>query len=323
MTSANGTKTTLGYDQANHLTSISGGTSYTYDGDGLRMSKTVSGTTTRFAWDESGSLPLLLQDGDAYYIYGPGGQPIEQITGDNPTYLLQDQQGSTRLLTDGSGNVVGTYSYDAWGNVTDHMGAATTNLQYNGQYTDAETGFQYLRARYYDPATGQFLTVDPAVSETLAPYSYTNDDPLNYGDASGLRLAEDPSGIATTVIDTNNAAIDMINTAAAGIGTPIVCALGSGGQCYAATQETVKRVSQLKKDVPRVALDYLQLPLKFPLIFIPRQLVEPYQTAPVEASISLPYGYGKSGSAEPVMVGGHIRPITPLCELAPVEQQHL
>lgn len=182
-----GTTTTLTYDQANRLLSVSGGISYTYDGDGLRMSKTVGGTTTQFSWDESSDLPLLLQDGSTYYIYGENGQPIEQITGSTPTYLLGDQQGSTRMLLSESGSVVGTYTYDAWGNVTTHTGT-TTNLQYDGQYTDAETGYQYLRARYYDPSTGQFLTRDPAAPVTRAPYSYAGDVPTAYADPSGLCL---------------------------------------------------------------------------------------------------------------------------------------
>lgn len=205
---ANGTTVSLGYDQANRLISISGGASYSYDGDGLRTSKTVGGTTTQFAWDEAGSLPLLLQDGSTYYIYGPGGQPVEQITGSTPAYLLADQQGSTRLLTDDSGDVVGTYSYDPWGNVTSHTGTVTTNLQYDGQYTDLETGFLYLRARYYDPATGEFLTVDPAVGVTRTPYQYASANPVNLSDNTGLY---DPVQVIKTAQQW---------TAAAGTGAP-------------------------------------------------------------------------------------------------------
>jgi RHS repeat-associated protein len=47
------------------------------------------------------------------------------------------------------------------------------------------TGFHYLRARYYDPVTGQFLTVDPNVATTLSPYGYVEGDPLNSADPSG------------------------------------------------------------------------------------------------------------------------------------------
>lgn len=178
--------TTLTYDQANRLTGYGTTASYAYNGDGLRMSKTVSGTTTGFTWDQSGTLPLLIADGSDYYIYGPRGQAIEEITGSTVTYLHADQQGSTRLLTDATGKVVGTYTYDPYGKVTSHTGTASTPLQYDGQYADAETGFQYLRVRYYDPSTGVFITMDPAVSMTMAPYGYAADNPLNALDPSGL-----------------------------------------------------------------------------------------------------------------------------------------
>lgn len=51
-----------------------------YNGGGLRMAKTVSGTTTAFTWGASQDVPLLLADGTASYIYGPGGMPLEQVT---------------------------------------------------------------------------------------------------------------------------------------------------------------------------------------------------------------------------------------------------
>ena len=51
---------------------------------------------------------------------------------------------------------------------------------------DPNTGLIYLRARYYDPTTGQFLSVDPLVAETGQPYSYANDDPINETDPTGL-----------------------------------------------------------------------------------------------------------------------------------------
>ncbi len=103
-----------------------------------------------------------------------------------PTYLLHDQLGSTRLLTSSAGAVTATYTYDAYGNTTSHTGTATTPLLYAGQYQDTETGFYYLRNRYYDPATAQFLSIDPLVGETGQPYAYTEDDPVNATDPLGL-----------------------------------------------------------------------------------------------------------------------------------------
>jgi RHS repeat-associated protein len=54
------------------------------------------------------------------------------------------------------------------------------------RYTDAESGFQYLRARYYDPAAAQWLSRDPIAALTQSPYGYVQDDPLNLTDPSGL-----------------------------------------------------------------------------------------------------------------------------------------
>ena len=59
-----------------------------------------------------------------------------------------------------------------------------------GPVVDAETGFQYLRARYYDPATGQFLTRDPIEAETREPYGYVGGNPLNETDPAGLNKCE-------------------------------------------------------------------------------------------------------------------------------------
>ncbi|HXS64559.1 MAG TPA: DUF6531 domain-containing protein [Streptosporangiaceae bacterium] len=175
----------LTYNQAGELTGFGKSAHYGYDGDGLRASKQVGTAKTVFTWDHSGSSPLLIAAGDTSYIYGPDGLPVEQVTGSTPSYLLADQAGSTRLITGATGAVTGTYTYGPYGAVTRHSGKATTALQYDGQYTDAESGYQYLRARYYDPATGQFLTVDPDVTVTLAPYGYAADNPLNASDPSG------------------------------------------------------------------------------------------------------------------------------------------
>lgn len=183
---ADGVTTTYTYDQANRLTGVDGAISYAYDGDGMRTDKTIGSTTRHLAWDDSSLLPLLLDDGAGSFVYGPSGEPVEQITGSSASFLLQDQQHSTRLLTDTAGSVLGTYTYDPWGVVISHTGTAETALQYDGEYTDAETGLQYLRARYYDARSGQFINTDPLVQLTRERYGYANDNPLTLSDGSGL-----------------------------------------------------------------------------------------------------------------------------------------
>jgi RHS repeat-associated protein len=189
-TPTTGSATTYGYDQAGNLIAVEKGSlndTYAYNGNNLRSSQTISGTTTYMAWEIAPGHPLLLSDGTNSYIYGPGNLPIEQINGSEAVlYLHHDQQGSTRLLTGSTGAKEATFTYDAYGNTTGSTGTATTPLDYDGQYTSADTGLIYLAARTYDPKTAQFLSLDPLAEVTRAPYSYAGDDPLMFGDPTGL-----------------------------------------------------------------------------------------------------------------------------------------
>jgi len=75
-------------------------------------------------------------------------------------------------------------SYDSYGNQCS-ICSISTPFGFEGGYTDA-TGLIYLVRRYYDPATSQFLSVDPLVNETGTPYAFTGGDPVNGTDSSGL-----------------------------------------------------------------------------------------------------------------------------------------
>jgi tripartite motif-containing protein 71 len=192
---SSGPTTTYGYDQAGNLTSVKrpeeGSTpkiedTYTYNGEGLRASQTINGTTSYFTWNTTGGPPVLLDGGANSYIYGPENLPVEQINNeDHATFLHHDQAGSTRLLTNEKGEAVGKCSYSAYGALTCE-GSATTPLGYDGQYTNSDTGLIYLRAREYDPSTAQFLSRDPLEAVSGEPYAYAADNPLNIGDPTGL-----------------------------------------------------------------------------------------------------------------------------------------
>ena len=181
------------YNQAGELTTSTntagGNATYSYNGGGIRAATTDSAGTHPFTWDMgTAPLPLLLSDGTNDYLYGPNDKVIEQlnISAGTTTYLQQDREGSTRLITNTSGAVVATKSYDPYGNIVASTGTAASTFGYTGEYTDP-SGLIYLRARYYDPGTGQFLSRDPAVALTQQPYSYVNDDPVNLTDATGQR----------------------------------------------------------------------------------------------------------------------------------------
>ena len=184
--------TSLGFDQANRLISYGASATYGYNGDGLRQSKTVSGIASQQTWDLAEGLPLIVRDGSTNYITGPGGLPIEQVSGASVYYFQQDQLGSTRLLSDSTGTAADTWTYDPYGNVSSSTGTEANPFTFSGQYFDSESGLAYLRARLYDPASGQFISRDPVTSASGQPYEYVADSPLNGSDPSGLvQLAND------------------------------------------------------------------------------------------------------------------------------------
>jgi RHS repeat-associated protein len=166
------------------------------------MTKTVGGVTQEFVWDVSGPTPRLISDGNAEYLYGPSGSPVEQIpSSGQPAFYHHDQLGSTRLLTQGSPPIQTTsFAYDSFGNTVQVTGSDSTPFQYAGEYRDSESDFYYLRARYFDPSTAQFLTVDPAFTNTRNRYGYVNDNPLNSTDPSGLFPPFDEIGAVSGAI---------------------------------------------------------------------------------------------------------------------------
>jgi len=102
------------------------------------------------------------------YIYGPGAdEPVAMYAGSGTSvnirrFYMADPQGSVIGITDASGVLQDSHSYSAFG-MPDDWGTDTTGnpLRYTGQRWDAESGLYYYRARYYSPALGRFLTMDP------------------------------------------------------------------------------------------------------------------------------------------------------------------
>lgn len=138
-------------------------------------------------------MPTLLTDGTCAYVYGPDGTPLEQLdSAGNATWHHHDQYGSTRALTNSTGAVVATFTYDPYGGLVASTGTMTTPLGWGGQYRDPESGLLYLRARYYDPSTSQFLSQDPLVVVSGSAYGYGDNDPLNTTDPTGLLCVHVP-----------------------------------------------------------------------------------------------------------------------------------
>jgi RHS repeat-associated protein len=144
---------------------------------------------TKFVYDGVDVLRDLDGNGNtiADYLGGPGvDNKLRQTSGGAASYFLTDHLGSTRALTDPSGNITENLSHDSFGNLT--SGSASTRYTYTNREFDADTGLMYYRARWYDPREGRFLSEDP-IGFLGGPnlYGYVSNDPINLADPLGLQ----------------------------------------------------------------------------------------------------------------------------------------
>ena len=201
-TTSSGT-TTNAYDLANRLISSSGptGTStFTYDGDENRITQTTPAGTYSYANDIAGGLTVVLneQGPDGTIDYGYGLGLLESSSPAFNYFYNVDGLGSVSNLTDSTGTVQETYSYDAWGNALTATGKVGTQnkFRFTGQALDPATGLYFLRARYYDQTSGRFLSKDtfPGFAEqpiTLHRYIYAGNNPATFVDPSGRLFGAD------------------------------------------------------------------------------------------------------------------------------------
>jgi RHS repeat-associated protein len=158
------------------------------------MSSTVGSNTTSYVWDVASVLPVILQDGTNTYVYGLG--LISTYDGTDMAYRLTDGLGSTINLCDASGNVLVTYAYDVFGAIRSQSASSDNDRLFTGEQRDEEAGFDYLRARYYDPEVGRFLGQDLLGGG----YAYASNNPSNLIDPTG-RCSVEPQPDGTVVSD--------------------------------------------------------------------------------------------------------------------------
>jgi RHS repeat-associated protein len=140
---------------------------YKYDPFGRRIEKNVAGAITRYIYD--GGRLLEEQDSNggavARYTQSPAvDEPLIMDRSGQSYFYLRDGVGSVVALADATAALVQTYNYDSFGRSTAAAGAApavTNPFQFGAREFDAESGLDFNRTRYYDPATGRFLQRDP------------------------------------------------------------------------------------------------------------------------------------------------------------------
>ena len=184
--------TTYTWDYMNRMTqwTSTGQTTmdFVYNGDGMRVRKTPSGgTATNFLLGGREIVEEITGSNVTSYV-GPG--LISKIIDTTRTVYHADGIGSTRAMTDSDQAVTMACVYDAYGNLlAEYPSSSAQSFGYAGQdryYADS-TGLDYLKARYYDPAVGRFLSRDPIGYEGgLNLYSYVGNIPTVATDPAGL-----------------------------------------------------------------------------------------------------------------------------------------
>jgi RHS repeat-associated protein len=178
------------YDYANRLTGLTQGDdtyAFAYNGLGDRLQQTTNGEATNYTLDLVAGLTQVLNDGSNAYLYGLARVGEEQA--DGWQLHLGDALGSVRQLTNASAAVTLARSYEPFGSVSASSGAGETNYSFTGEWAD-ETGLVHLRARYYVPESGRFLSRDEWNGNSKTPMSfnswlYVYGNPVNYTDESG------------------------------------------------------------------------------------------------------------------------------------------
>jgi RHS repeat-associated protein len=222
---------------------------YQYNAQGIRVGKVVDGVETRYLIDELQPYAQVVEEYDAAgnpkgsYVYGY--DLVGKLQSSQASFYHADGLGSTRLLTNGLGGVTDSYAYDAYGNLIASTGASNNAYLFGGEQRDSETGLDYLRARYYDPLVGRFVSADAYEGSlndpmSLHDYQYAHANPV---------VNTDPSGYMT--LAEVGATIGLVGILA-GLGLTTVGAiatLATGGSLY----DAVSRYDQLLAGFAEVA----------------------------------------------------------------------
>ncbi|QRG65229.1 RHS repeat-associated core domain-containing protein [Brevibacillus choshinensis] len=202
-----GSSTSLTFDGLNRLRSFKNKTTndkldYTYYADGFRATKIENEDETKYVYLNGKVIEELDGSGNAIAqnIWGNGLLFRKDFNTNQKGYYGLNSHGDVVSVTDAAGNELNHYDYDSWGNLISQTEGMANPFKYSGEIYDEKTGFYYLRARYYDPSIGRFISEDSYKGQVDNPlslnrYTYTHNNPLKFVDPSGHEVEIGASSI--------------------------------------------------------------------------------------------------------------------------------
>ncbi|RFB34844.1 wall-associated protein [Brevibacillus sp. VP] len=165
---------------------------YTYYPGELRASKEIDGKTTHYVYLNGNVIEELDEKNNlqACNIWGNELLYRDDVKGEKQGYYYTNAHGDIVEIKDKAGQTLNKYEYDLWGNVESKQEKMSNPFLYAGEMYDEESGLIYLRARYYDPNDGRFITEDTYKGQVDNPlslnrYTYVHNNPVSNVDPTG------------------------------------------------------------------------------------------------------------------------------------------
>jgi RHS repeat-associated protein len=210
---SHGEVATFTFNDRGQLIGAGDGVTYRYDGGGNRLQAIRDGRITNYIYDGAGT---VIAEADAnktitrYYIHGATLLAMEEAGGNQYCYH-SDAIGNTVAVSDPTGSLVNRYSYSPFGIELLRAEQFSQPFRYVGAYgvMTEPSGLLYMRARYYDPDTGRFLSEDPLGLEGgVNLYVYAGNNPVMFVDPEGEFWAQIIGGVIGAVAGGVSAYLD-------------------------------------------------------------------------------------------------------------------